>query len=153
MGKRYKSGDTICKKFTELLEMKYPKIKVNKESRKDLEKKLTDVFSLFIRARDNYTCFTCGIKKSDGAVIQCGHLLSCVSHSTKWDELNCHAQCQPCNWYHEEHPERYTYMWLKKHGQQQYELLYAKWNKTTKFTNADIKYLIKYYQDKLKEVR
>jgi len=119
--------------------------------RKKLVKKLDDVFSLYIRERDKYKCLTCGADKRTH-IIQCGHLLSRVSYSTRWDELNAHAQCQPCNWYHEEHPERFTYEWLRLHGQKAYELLYLKWNLTTKFFDADLKQMIELYKKELEEL-
>ena len=122
------------------------------QERKKLKKQADDAFSDYIRERDGYKCITCGADKRT-KVIQCGHLLSRVSMSTRYDELNAHAQCQPCNWYHEEHPERYTYEWLKRHGQKEYELLYLKWNQTTKFYDADLKQIIQLYKNKLKEIQ
>jgi hypothetical protein len=122
------------------------------QERKKLIKELDDAFSLYIRVKDKFKCITCGADNRTHT-IQCGHLLSRVSHSTRWDELNAHAQCQPCNWYHEDHPERYMYEWLRKHGQKEYEKLYVKWNQTTKFAESDLRELIKYYKDKTKKLQ
>jgi len=77
--------------------------------RSSLIKRVDEAFSLFIRGRDGYRCFTCGKTKAIaslfGMSIQAGHLFSRTNYSTRWDELNTHAQCSGCNSYHENHPE------------------------------------------------
>jgi len=46
-----------------------------KETPAKLKKKLWQVFSKYIRARDNYTCVTCG-KKGEGSGIHAGHYIT-----------------------------------------------------------------------------
>lgn len=120
--------------------------------RKKLEKRLNDIFSLYIRERDNQRCIVCGVTNKTH-VIQCGHLFSRVSKSTLWDEQNANAQCAGCNLRHEHDPEPYRRAWLAKYSQKDYDILYAKWSKPTKFSPSDLKYMIDYYKSKLKKLK
>lgn len=63
-----------------------------------LKKKLWAVFSLYIRERDNYTCFTCG-RKGEGGAIHSGHFIpkSVGGIDLYFNEDNVHAQCYNCN--------------------------------------------------------
>lgn len=78
------------------------KKKVKKEKVKSpptktsLHKKLWKLFSLYIRERDNYVCFTCD-KKTWPA--QAGHYrtgATCKKYLF-YDERNVHCQCYHCN--------------------------------------------------------
>ncbi len=74
--------------------------KLRKLSNRDipkLKRKVWQVFSKWIRERDNYTCFTCG-RKGEGSGMHAGHFVTRSGHnSTFFDELNVHAQCYHCN--------------------------------------------------------
>ena len=63
-----------------------------------LKKKLWKEFSIFIRNRDNFTCFTCG-KKGEGSGIHAGHFVSKAAGGLAlyFNEDNVHAQCYHCN--------------------------------------------------------
>jgi hypothetical protein len=63
-----------------------------------LRKDLWKVFSLHIRTRDKFTCFTCG-KVGQGAQIHSGHFITGATCSPElyFDENNVHAQCYHCN--------------------------------------------------------
>lgn len=63
-----------------------------------LKKELWKHFSIYIRNRDNYTCFTCG-KKGEGSGIHAGHFISKAAGGLAlyFDEDNVHAQCYHCN--------------------------------------------------------
>lgn len=121
------------------------------KERKKIIKQLDSVFSKYIRERDNYKCITCA-KDSNTSVIQCGHLFSRVSHSTRWDEKNAYAQCSGCNLAHEYNFEAYRRVWVEKNGEKEYDKLYAKYSNTTKFSDSDLKFLIKYYRQKVDEI-
>lgn len=68
------------------------------ESISVLKKKLWTKFSLFVRERDNYTCFTCG-KQATGSGMHAGHFITGATCpvSLYFDETNVHAQCYHCN--------------------------------------------------------
>lgn len=61
-----------------------------------LKREADRVFSLWIRRRDKYICFTCGAQKTKDT-IQNGHYISRSISSLRYDEMNCHAQCVACN--------------------------------------------------------
>ena len=66
----------------------------------DLKARLDKEFSLFIRLRDSsggyFKCISCGqIKPFEQA--DCGHYINRQHMSTRFDEMNCNAQCRKCN--------------------------------------------------------
>lgn len=115
--------------------------------------KFTDKwFSLYIREKGHYVCFTCGKTASrDDAIMSCGHLFSRVSFSTRWDEANAECQCTGCNMFHEHNPHRFTVAYITKYGVQKYELLNIKHTKPFKITTSEIILLGEHYK-KLYEV-
>jgi hypothetical protein len=123
---------------------KYPK-----SSRKALVAEADDVFSLFIRYRDDFTCFTCDAKGKFG--MQCGHLISRTCYALRWDELNAHAQCRGCNYSHEHHPEVFTTKYIAKHGLPAYEKLYRVSQMTTKTSDRQLTGLILFYKQELRK--
>lgn len=67
----------------------------------DLEKKADDLFSEFIRRRDAnewgfVKCCTCP-QLDHWKEMDCGHFMSRINKSTRWEELNCGPQCRICN--------------------------------------------------------
>lgn len=63
-----------------------------------LKKDLWKVFSLYIRQRDNFTCFTCG-RKGEGKGMHCGHFIpkSVGGILLYFNETNVNCQCYNCN--------------------------------------------------------
>lgn len=63
-----------------------------------LKKDLWKHFSLYIRRRDNFICFTCG-KKGEGQGMHAGHFISKAAGGLAlyFNEDNVHAQCYHCN--------------------------------------------------------
>lgn len=63
-----------------------------------LKKKLWKEFSVFIRNRDDYTCFTCG-RKGEGGGMHAGHFIpkSVGGITLYFHEDNVSAQCYHCN--------------------------------------------------------
>jgi hypothetical protein len=102
--------------------------------------------SLYIRTRDR-ACVLCG--KTD---IQNGHLITRGCFSTRWEEINCHAQCKGCNMYHEFNPHRYINWFITKYGLKTYQDLVIKSNQLRKFTQQDLQDIKEYYDNKLKEL-
>jgi hypothetical protein len=81
-----------------------------------LRRKLDKVFSLYIRERDNYTCFTCGRKGKKH--MQCGHALPKKMNGTflRYHPLNAHCQCFVCNRYCEGNGLIYSINLRKRYG-------------------------------------
>ena len=86
------------KKKKPLFEVEGAKVK----KKPNLIEKLDKVFSLFIRYRDAmpngyFQCISCGqIKRFEQA--DCGHYINRQHMNTRFDEMNCNAQCRHCNW-------------------------------------------------------
>lgn len=122
-----------------------------------VKKRLWDVFSLYIRERDNYICFTCGINKEVAKLrdmcMQAGHLITRKNTSTLYDDLNTHCQCSGCNMAHEFHPEVYTTAFIKKYGVEAYERLVIKSKMTLKLSKADMEAMIVYYKQQIERIR
>ena len=123
----------------------------------DYKAKLDKVFSLFIRYRDTmpngyFRCISCGhIKPFEQA--DCGHYLNRQHMATRFDEMNCNAQCRKCNRFDEGNIQGYRKGLIAKYGEQRVLLLEAKKNTTRKYSDFEYKALIKYYTvlaDKIK---
>lgn len=116
----------------------------------DLKSKLDKEFSLFIRLRDAmpngyFRCISCGqIKRFEQA--DCGHYINRQHMSTRFDEMNCNAQCRKCNRFMEGNIQGYRQGLITKYGEQRVLLLEAKKNQTRKYSDFEYKELIKYYK-------
>lgn len=79
--------------------MKKTKLKkVSPKKISSLKRKLWGLFSLYIRHRDKFTCFTCG-RQGQGGGMHAGHFISKAIGGVElyFDEENVHAQCYNCN--------------------------------------------------------
>src|SRR5574343_718996 len=115
------------------LEKFWIKKRGRKLSRKGLVKKLDDVFSKFIRARDS-RCVICGTMQD----LTNGHLFSRVAYSTRWSEINCHCQCMSCNYKHELDAYPFTRWFIDHYGIEEYDRLHAEYKSIKKFKDFDI---------------
>lgn len=77
--------------------------------------------------------------------VQCGHLFSRVAMSTRYSELNCHAQCASCNYRHEWQPQHYNAWFLHTYGQSAWDLLYIENQTMRKYTLTELVALIERY--------
>jgi hypothetical protein len=129
--------------------------KLKAPSLSKLKKKLWDVFSLYIRTRDNFTCFTCGKSKQSHPelVFQAGHLFSRIKTAIIYDEYNVNCQCYSCNTRHSSDPDIYRELFRQVYGQAKYDELYNKRNAVCKRSKNDIEMLTIHYQQKLKELQ
>lgn len=114
--------------------------------RKRLVARLDKVFADFIKARDKECVLRGHGQCSD--VLQAGHVFSRVAYSTRWDELNCHAQCSSHNLRHEHDPYPYFTWFQAKYGKRKFDSLHKKFAQVKKYTNKELKSLIEYYQKK-----
>ena len=139
------------------------KEKLAQKARKDYKKlvaKLDDIFQMYVRYRDNWTCCCCGKRiapDSDKAKLNmhAGHYVSRKVLSLRWDEKNVHAQCRTCNMqqnYLGIDP-RYTRMLIIKYGQDIINYLTDKRWQQVKFSCEELEEKIKYYSDKLAQYK
>lgn len=84
--------------------------------------KMDKLWSEYIRARDSYTCCTCGYKGTKSE-IDCGHLIKRGKKSVRFDEKNTFAQCKSCNIRHNHWPEYMTRFFIVTYGKKEYEKL------------------------------
>lgn len=123
-------------------------IKVKKKP--DLKAKLDREFSLYIRLRDTmdngyFRCISCNqVKPFEQA--DCGHYINRQHTSTRFDEMNCNAQCRKCNRFMEGNIQGYRQGLVRKYGEQRVLLLEARKNETRKYTDFEYEALIKYYK-------
>lgn len=124
---------------------------------KQLIKKLDKIFSQFIRLRDadenGYcTCITCGRVKH-WKEVDCGHFIKRQYMSTRFNEMNCHAQCKHCNAFEQGADVKYRAALIKLYGKN--EVLKLEWLKgqTIKFTKSELELLIKHYSDKIRDMK
>jgi hypothetical protein len=78
--------------------------------------------------------------------MQCGHLFSRQSYSTRWDEMNCYCQCKGCNNKHEYDAYPFTRYFIERYGLEAYDMLHLKHQTSKKFSDADLNEMIKYYE-------
>lgn len=115
----------------------------------DYIKKLDKVFSLYIRLRDAYPngmfrCISCGqIKPFSQA--DAGHYFSRTHMNTRYDEDNVNSECRFCNRFKADHLISYRENLIKRIGEQRYDNLEWKSHQTKKWSDFELKELIKYY--------
>ena len=95
--------------------------------------KLWKVFSLYIRQRDNYQCFTCG-RHATGSGMHAGHYIpkSAGGIALYFHEQNVHAQCYNCNINLSGNSDIYSQKIIEKYGQETLDHLRQLRNETHK---------------------
>ena len=112
-----------------------------KTPRARLVKKLDKAFSLYIRARDDYTCWWCG---SDNNQMHCSHIYPRRHLRTRWDEDNAITLCAYCHKQWHSDPLAGS-EWLKLKDPERWgRIMHIKALPSVKMTIADL-------EDKLKE--
>ncbi len=118
-----------------------------KKTPRDLKKELWQVFSLYIRKRDGYLCYTCG-----RAGNQAGHYVPrSAGLALYFDETNVHCQCAACNIFLHGNLTEYAVRLEKDFGKGILQDLDKARRKTVKITAAEYREKIEYYRRKLEE--
>ncbi len=123
----------------------------------DLKAKLDKEFSLFIRLRDAmpngyFKCISCGqIKPFEQA--DNGHYINRQHMNTRFDEMNCNAQCRHCNRFMEGNMQNYRKGLVTKYGETKVILLESKQGIIRKYSDFEYEQLIKYYKALCKKLR
>lgn len=127
-----------------------PLRKKSKSKISTLKRKLWKAFSLYIRERDKYTCFTCG-RQAKGSGMHAGHFISKAigGIALYFHEDNVHAQCYNCNI----NLGGNHYIYGKELGEERAEELYRIKNQVTeKWSEEDYLEKIEHYERKNKEI-
>ena len=114
-----------------------------------LKRKLWEVFSLYIRTRDKFTCFICG-RRGEGGAIHAGHFIpkSVGGIALYFHEDNVHACCYHCNI----NLGGNLYEYGLKLGKMKCDELYQIKNQINKVDEAWYLTRIEYYKNKIKEL-
>ena len=123
----------------------------------DYKKKLDTVFSQYIRLRDmigktcTFQCISCGkIKPINQA--DCGHYINRQHMATRFNEMNCNAQCRNCNRFDEGNMQGYRRGIVWKYGEQKVLLLESMKHETRKYSEFEYKLLIDHYKKEVKRL-
>lgn len=112
------------------------------------------VFSLYVRLRDNYTCFTCG-RVGAGSAIHAGHYIPRAAGGLRlyFHEKNVHAQCYHCNINLSGNSDIYSQRLVEKYGsrvmKQLRDLRNLDVSKPLQYTIEDYQKLMKKYGKKI----
>lgn len=148
--------DECIKAFVE--EVKTKQWKTTKKRMKEDLKTLQDwlketqtIFNKYVRLRDQgLNCISCNkppLKKN------CGHYFSSGGHSNvRFDEDNCHLQCEHCNTYLSGNLLNYQIGIQKRIGAQKLLELQERAHVTKKWTINELKEIIETYKSKIKEI-
>ena len=127
----------------------FDKAGITVKKKPDLKAKLDKEFSLFIRLRDAmpngyFRCISCGqIKPFEQA--DNGHYINRQHMNTRFDEMNCNAQCRACNRFQEGNMSGYRQGLVKKYGEKRVLLLEMRKNDIKRYSEFEYQALIKYY--------
>lgn len=121
------------------------------------EKRLDRLFSQYIRLRDTKekgfcTCCSCS-RKVTYDTSDAGHYISRGYKSTKYDEINVHAQCRNCNRFRQGMQRDYQEFIIKRYGKEEEEKLYLKSKMLCKRNRNDFLQLIEHFKSKVNELK
>jgi hypothetical protein len=124
---------------------------------KELTRTLDRDFSEFIRLRDaddnGYCqCFTCG-KWYQWRNIQNGHFISREIKAVRFNEINCHAQCESCNDYKHGRHFEYEKALVEKYGEEEVKNLRRVADMGGKHDAWQLQEMIIEYRRKVKELK
>jgi hypothetical protein len=108
-------------------------------------------FNKYIRLRDkDNVCISC---QKPAKKENCGHYFNANNHwNVRFDEDNCHLQCEHCNTFLSGNLLEYQGHLINKLGIEKYEALVERARKTRKFTIEELKEIIETYKQKIKEL-
>jgi hypothetical protein len=154
---KYCLKDECIKAFVE--EVKTNQWKTTKKRMKEDLKTLQDwlkeaqtIFNKYIRLRDmGLVCISC---QQPPKKKNCGHYFSSGGHSNvRFDEDNCHLQCEHCNTYLSGNLLNYQIGIQKRIGAQKLLELQERAHLTKKWTIDELKEIIKTYKTKVRSLQ
>lgn len=130
---------------------------MSEKKKPNLKTKLDKVFSEYIRLRDAmdngfFRCISCGQIKPFGQADN-GHYINRQHMSTRFDEMNCNAQCRRCNRFMEGNIQNYRKGMVAKYGEQKVILLESRQGIIRKFSDFEYEERIKHYKALNKKFR
>jgi len=113
-----------------------------------LKKEAWRVFSLFIRARDKYICFTCDKDLKGSRTLHAGHFISRRVNATLFDEINVAAQCMYCNLYNYGASGEFARRLIKKYGQKEFNNLLERGREYKQWDEKGLREIVSKYEPK-----
>ena len=142
-------GAAIIKKANDKKHIKKKKeLKDNDKSFRD--KQAQAAFNAYVRFRDaDDNCISCG--RNHAGQYHAGHFRSRGAHpELRFEELNCHKQCAPCNNHLSGNISNYRPALIAKIGQEKVDWIEGQ-HKIVKYTCSELKKIELKYKQKLKE--
>ncbi|UAN64282.1 recombination protein NinG [Serratia sp. JSRIV006] len=109
-------------------------------------------FNEFIRVRDSgHSCISCG--RNTGAKMNAGHYRTVgASKETRYDETNCHLQCEHCNSHLSGNIGEYKPRLIAKIGQEAFDRLIG-FHEPKKWTREELQDLAAHYRAKTRALK
>jgi hypothetical protein len=130
---------------------KKKKMQQELETIQDYVKMAQIIFNKYIRLRDKgQVCISCQKKPLKE---NAGHFFNANNHwNVRFNEENCHLQCEHCNTYLSGNLIEYQRNLIHKIGIDKYHELEAEARKTRKFTKEELKERMAIYKKRCKEL-
>ena len=114
-------------------------------------KQAQTAFNAYIRTRDaGQPCISCG--RDTGSKMNAGHFRTVgASKETRYDETNCHLQCEHCNSYLSGNIGEYKPRLIAKIGQAAFDRLMGP-HELKKWTREELQELAAHYRQKTREL-
>lgn len=126
------------------------RVPLEKKGLRALDGVLWPQFSLYRRRVDaddcgTACCISCGVPKhwSEG---DCGHYISRSYASVKYEPMNNHFQCKPCNGFREGNKDEYRKALIDKYGLEAVEELEQKKHQPYKTNRIEVLELVEKYK-------
>jgi len=126
--------------------------KSRRQTLRSLKREAWKAFAEFIKYRDQYTCYTCGVK-AQGSFLHAGHFIPATRIGTWLDERNVHAQCGRCNIWLKGNPGAYANRLVHDYGPAILEQLNAKSHFTIHYTREQLAEIAVTYRRRLQELK
>lgn len=91
--------------------------------------------------------------KAHWKLMQNGHFITRHKFSVRWDEMNCHVQCQYCNENLSGNLKVYRVFMVQTYGQEAVDDLVRLSHQTDKMTVQQIELLTDIYTEKVKKLQ
>ncbi len=116
------------------------------------KEKAWKAFSLYIRTRDKFTCYTCGKNLKGSRTLHAGHFISRTHASVLFDEINVHAQCMYCNMFLSGNTGIYADNLIRDYGIDKFQDLLKRSRQIKQWKVYELETLADQYEYKLKQL-
>lgn len=117
-----------------------------------VREELDKVFSIYSRNKEVKKgfaeCVSCGVRKLPSE-LQCGHYVSRMHLSVRWDERNGWPQCTACNVFKKGNYPAYTDYLINRFGSVWLQNLIKEGRMIRKWTIQELEDLLIYYKSKI----